>query len=276
MPALFNDIGKKSKDLFSKKYDYKNEIKTINKAKDGLKIEAGLCYGKGVAGSMKGTYKTKDYEAEVELNSCEKSDDKAKVSFGKLVDNLDLELTASSSSTAGLAATYKMDSFVTKLEVDHSSSSTAVKVQGSVGFNDFVAGVGAAVDATNANFDLKDYNFGAQYTHGDIVAALKTAKGRNDVSLSVVHKLSSSLSWGTSLMFHPSDSSRILGLGMEYELSKVTSVKSMADSAGAVAFAVEHKLANPNVKVNLAAQFNVNNYPAPAEKFGMSLVFGDY
>ena len=36
MPVVFKDLGKGAKDLLSKKYDFKNEIKTVNKADGGL------------------------------------------------------------------------------------------------------------------------------------------------------------------------------------------------------------------------------------------------
>jgi voltage-dependent anion channel protein 2 len=276
MPAQFADLGKKAKDLFSKKYDYKNEIKTINKAQDGLKFETGVTYGKTVVGSMKGFYKAKEYEAELQLNSCQQGDDSAKVTLNKLLDNLEVEVNASSSSTVGVAAKYEVDKFASKLEFDHSGSATGLKLQGSFGMNNFTAGVHAAVDCTNANFNLKDYNFGAEYTHGDLVAGIKTANGQKDVTVSVFQKLNSNLSWGSSVLVHPNDFSKTLSLGLEYGLSKTTTVKSMGNTSGAIAFAVEHKLSNPNVKFNIAAQYDANKAPAAAEKFGMSLVFGDY
>jgi len=276
MPAQFADIGKKCKDLLSKKYDYKNEIKTINKAQDGVKVEAGVVYGKGVSGSMKGNYKTSDYEAEISLNSCQQADDSAKVTFSKLVKDLELEVNASSSSTIGLAAKYEADKFASKVEFNHSGSATGLQLQAAFGMNDFTAGLEAAVDCTNANFNLKDYNFGAEYSHGAIIAGLKTAKGQKDVTASVFQKLNSNVTWGTSVLIHPDDFSKTISLGLEYSLSKTSTLKSKGDSAGSIAFALEHKLTNPNMKFNFAAQYDANKAPAAAEKFGISLVFGDY
>jgi len=125
---------------------------------------------------------------------------------------------------------------------------------------------------------LKDYNAGAEVRHKNVTATLKTAKNRQDITLSVFHKLAKDLRWGLHVLVHPTDSlSPVLALGVDHQLSQTTTVKSRGNTEGALGFVVEHRLKNPSVKLNLAAEFDVaKSLSAPAKKFGFSLVFGDY
>lgn len=54
MPTpVFKDFGKKVNDLFKKQYDYKNEVKVISKAGNGVQVESGGYQSGGLVGYSK-------------------------------------------------------------------------------------------------------------------------------------------------------------------------------------------------------------------------------
>jgi hypothetical protein len=60
------------------------------------------------------------------------------------------------------------------------------------------------------------------------------------------------------------------------QLDAKTSVKAKLDSTGTLSGVIEHKLADPRVKFNIAAEFDATSADLAAKKFGLGLVFGDY
>jgi len=95
------------------------------------------------------------------------------------------------------------------------------------------------------------------------------------VTLSLFHKIDSRLRWGSSLVLRPNEGfSPILALGLQYGISKASSVKVKGDNNGALAVAFEHRLKDPNLKFNVAAEYNVAKPFGAARHFGMSLAYG--
>jgi len=279
MPIQFADLGRQTRDLLSKKYDYKTEFKAVTKSRENnVKIETGGS-GRSVQGYMKVCYKNKDFgKLEAEVHSNSEVGDKAKITLNKLVDNVAVTLSASSLATVGLDVTFTKDKFAANVELLHCEKSTNVGLSATLGYQDVTGGLSADIEAPNGNVVLKDYNAGLEFRHKDVTAAVKTANLRNEVTLSVFHKLDQRLNWGTSLVVRPNDGfSPILALGVDYQLSAITSVKAKADSGGALGVAFEHRLKNPAFKFNVAAEYDCSKFCGqPARQFGMSFVYGDY
>jgi hypothetical protein len=279
MPIQFADLGKQTKDLLTKKYDYKTEFKAVTKSRENhVKIEAGGS-GRTVQGYMKVFYKNKDFgKLEAEVHSNSEVGDKAKLKLNKLVDNVAVTLSASSLATVGLEATFHKDKVAANLELLHCEKSTNAGLSATATYQDVTVGASADIEAPNGNVVLKDYNAGLEFHHKDVTAAVKTANLRNEVTLSVFHKLDKRLNWGSSLVVRPNEGfSPILTLGVDYSLSPITSVKAKADSGGALAVAFEHRLKNPAFKFNVAAEYDCSKACGqPARQFGLSFVYGDY
>jgi hypothetical protein len=276
MPIQFADLGKRTKDLF--KYDYKTEFKAVTKSRENnVKLETGG-FGRAVQGYMKVTYKNKDFgKLEAEVHSNSEVGDKAKLKLNKLVDNVAVTLSASSLGTVGLETTFAKDKVAAKLELLHGEKSTA-GISGTVGYQDVTVGASADFEAPNGDVVLKDYNVGAEFRHKHVTATAKTAHLRNEISLSVFHKLDKRLNWGTELTLRPKEGfSPLLTLGVDYSLSAANSVKAKADSGGTLAVGIEHRLKNPALKFNIAAEYDCSkSLNQPARQFGMSFVYGDY
>jgi len=277
MPIQFADLGKKTRDLL--KYDYKTEFRAVTKSRENhVRIETGG-FGRAVQGYMKVFYKNKDFgKLEAEVHSNSEVGDKAKIKLNKLVDNVAVTLSASSLATVGLEATFKKDRVAANLELLHCEKSTNAGISGTASYQDVTVGVSADFEAPDGTVVLKDYNAGAEFRHKDITATVRTANLRNEIALSVFHKLDKRLHWGTSLVVRPNEGfSPHLVLGADYRLPGNASVKAKADSNGALAVALEHRLKAPALKFGVAAEFDCSkSCGQPARQFGLSLVYGDY
>jgi len=276
MPIQFADLGKRTKDLF--KYDYKTEFKAVTKSRENnVKIETGG-FGRAVQGYMKVVYKNKDFgKFQAQVHSNPEVGDKAKLKLNKLVDHVALTLSASSSGTVGLETTFAKDKLAANLELLHGEKSTA-GISATARIQDVTMGASADFEAPNGDVVLKDYNVGAEFRYKQVTATAKTAHLRNEIALSLFHKLDKRLNWGTELTLRPKEGfSPLLTLGAKYYLSSANSVKAKADSGGAVAIGIEHRLKNPALKFNIAAEYDCSKpCNQPARQFGLSFVYGDY
>jgi len=279
VPIQFADLGKQTKDLLQKKYDYKNEFKAItNSRENNVRIETGG-FGRSVQGYIKVFYGNKDFgEVEAEVHSNSEVGDKAKVKFNRLIDNVAVTVSASSLATVGLETTFERDRVAASLNLLHCEKSTNAGISGTVGYQDFTVGASADFEAPNGSVVLKDANVGAEFRHKEVTATVKTANLRQEVALSVFHKLDKRLNWGTSLVVRPHEGfAPLLALGIDYTVSAANSVKAKADSHGTVGVAIEHRLRNPALKFNIAAEYDISkSLHQPARQFGMSFTYGDY
>jgi len=277
MPIQFADLGKQTRDLL--KYDYKTEFRAVTKSRENhVRIETGG-FGRAVQGYMKFIYKNKDFgKLKAKVHSNSEVGDKAKIKLDKLVDNVAVTLSASSLAVVGLETTFAKDRVAASLELLHCEKSTNAGISATVGYQDVTVGASADFEAPNRDVVLKDYNAGAEFRHKDVTATVKTANLRNEIALSVFHKLDKRLHWGTSLIVRPKEGfSPILALGVDYSLSSANSVKAKADSNGTLAVGIEHRLKNPALKFNIAAEYDCSKAcNQPARQFGMSFVYGDY
>jgi hypothetical protein len=270
-PPVFGKLGKSVKDLFSKKYDYANEIKVTSKADPSLKLEAsGSDAGKnGLAGKTVFTYNDKSF-GEAEITVATDKDINGKFTFDQFQDGVDVIVT----TTTALAPTVEVNH-----KTDCSACNLKFKTDGSKHNLDASAvykydAVAVGVSGSTADFgSLKDYNAGLEYSSGDITVSAVTSKKCETVTLSFLQKWTSSLSWGARMNVLPECDA--ITVGTDYKLDGNTVVKGMANTSGVVSTAIEHQLSDPKFKMNLAAEFDTNS-GLSAQKFGVGLSFGDY
>lgn len=272
-PPQFGKIGSKVKDLLSKKYTYHQEIKVCSKADGGLKLEAcGTDAGKdGLAGYTTLKYKDKAFgEAEATLHtSGDVKDTKGKIKFDKFQKGADVSISSSAALAPTVEANYKQDNIATNLKLTTDGKKSSLFGSASYGME----GITLALSGKTTDFSsLKDYNAAAEYQNKDVTLSLVTADKCEKVTVSYFQKWTKSLEWGAKMQLLPA--SNLLTVGTEYELDKHTTLKSMASTDGKVACAVQHKVKDPEFKMNLAAAFDTNK-GLQAQKFGVSLTFGD-
>jgi len=274
VPPQFINLGKRTKDLFKKQYDYKNEVKVISKAENGVVVESGGYYqAKGLAGYSKVNWTDKSIGAfEVEAHSSGEYK-------GKLVTNKyeGVGVTLEGAPAAlSVEAAYAKDAFAASAKVTHAieKGDTTVNVGAVVGFDGISVGGNVDFNAANPSSPT-DYNIGAECAQKDLVGTIVTSNKLIDITASYFQTISSRLVLGSSLLVKPE--SRIFVTGGEYSLDKFTTLKFKGDSVGVVGTAVIHTLTNPAAKVGVSAQFDTqSSNPFSPQKFGLSLSFGDF
>jgi len=174
-------------------------------------------------------------------------------------------------------ATIEKDRVGAIVDVQHDEKTTA-KLSGAFEVNQsLIVGASADVDATGGNVVIEDYHVGAQYRYQNWLPAVTASPNKGSAVVSLYHKLSSDLQWGASVLYRTTKPPPVLSIALSHNLSPVTTIKSRGDSTGILAFAVQHRLKDPRVKLTLATEFDLKkSVHAPAKKFGLSLVFGDY
>lgn len=267
-------------DFISKSFKFGHSVKTVNKSSGGVKIENGASPSGGALKSYtKVNFPAGDFgDAEVQITANGAADaTNAKIEFGQLVKGVDTTLSADSSPNVCLELGYSPVANVgTKFEINTDLDSSK-KLKASV--NAASNGVKATVD-TNiclSGGGLTDYNFKLDYKQKNLLASAKTSKGRSQLTANVCTQMCAGFYAGAQLEHNLKDSSSLVTVGTKNKLDDTTSVSQMVDSNGVLSTAIEHKLTNPAMKINAAAQFNLfGSAPCTAQKFGLGLTFGDY
>jgi len=274
VPPQFSNLGKKTKDLFKKQYDYKNEVKVISKAENSVVVESGGYYqAKGLAGYSKVNWTDKSlgaFEVEAHSNGEYK---------GKLVTNkyegVGVTFEGAPASLSAEAA-YAKDAFAASAKLTHNldAGDTNVNVGAVIGFDGISVGGNCDFNAANPSSPY-DYNIGAECSQKDLVGTIVTSKKLIDITASYFQTISPRLVLGSSLTVKPE--SRIFVTGGEYSLDKFTTFKFKGDSVGVVGTAVTHTLTSPAAKIAASAQFDTqSSNPFSPQKFGLSVSFGDF
>lgn len=276
VPVIFANLGKKTKDLFKKQYDYKNEVKVISKAENTVTIESGGYHQpKGLAGYTKVSWTDKAIgQFEVEAHS--NGEYKGKL-VTKKIENVGFTVEGAPTSVS-VEASYVKDAFAASTKLSHNldKGDTNVNVGAVIGFEGI--SVGGSVDFNAANpGSPTDYNIGAECSQKDLIGTIVTSNKLNDITASYFQTISSRLVLGSSLSVKPDSGSRTFVTGGEFSLDKFTTIKFKGDSVGVVGTAVTHTLSNPAAKLVASAQFDTqSSNPFSPQKFGLSVSFGDF
>jgi len=273
-PPQFSNLGKKTKDLFKKTYDFRNEVKVTSKA-SGVKLENGGALGKSVNGYTKANWKDQ-YLGDVEVEAHSSGVAKAQFKLCKVTDGVDLTVAGAACGGVSVEAAYVQDFVSANAQVCHNlnKSTTCVVASAVFGFEGISIGGVVALDASGSP---KDYNVGAEYAQKDLIASIVTSKKCEDINISVFHNVCPAMQLGASMAVQPEKSARTYTFGTEYKLDKTTTVKAKATSEGIVGTSVTHNLASPAMKVQLSSEYNVlSDDVFKAQKFGVAVNLGEY
>jgi len=279
VPPFYSKFGKSFSDLLKKKFEYNTKISTRNNVTSEVNIESTASTDKGnYSGSVKATYKNKDFgEVETEANTegCLTGSVKAT----KLVDRLTLTLSGTANPSGKLLAEYNQEHFAVTGQVEHTSETTKLEATAVVGFDGFSVGGQARYDT--ATSDLEDYNAAAEYSHDDFTATIVTTDRADKLTASYYHRIKNRVPGLKTFVggrfeydLTKQANNRVLTIGVEHDVDKVTTVKGKVDNNGTFAAVVEHRLDNPAVKLQLASQWKGRS--TTPEKYGLGVTFGDY
>jgi hypothetical protein len=278
VPPFFKNFGKSAKDLLSKKYDYQNKLSAKNNVQSDLAIESSTTSDEkgNWSGNVKATYKNKDFgnvETEVDTRGTASSE----ATFTKLANNTSVIVKVTEKPTVRASAEYKQENVAAAVGVDWSKTTTTADGSVSAGLDGFAVGGDGKYDATKS--EVASYNAGAEYAAKDFTASVKTDKKFEAVLVSYFHNVNTGRAGktqvGGSFAHDWNKKTQVLTIGTEHDVDAATTLKGKVDSEGGVAGAVEHRLANPAVKINAAALFNKNS-GFTAQQFGVGFTFGDF
>jgi hypothetical protein len=278
VPPFFKNFGKSAKDLLSKKYDYQNKLTAKNNVQSDLALETSTTSDEkgNWSGSVKATYKNKDF-GNVETEVDTRGTASAEITATKLANNTSVIVKATEKGTARVSAEYKQENLAGAVGIDWSKANTSADASVAAGLDGFAVGGEGKYDATKSDFS--SYNAGAEYSAKDFTASVKTDKKFEAILASYFHNVNTGRAGKTQVgaQFGAdfTKKTQVLTIGTEHDVDAATTLKGKVDSEGGVAGAVEHRLANPAVKINAAALFNRNS-GFTAQQFGVGFTFGDF
>eukprot|EP00343_Euplotes_focardii_P008988 CAMPEP_0205824824 /NCGR_PEP_ID=MMETSP0206-20130828/22874_1 /ASSEMBLY_ACC=CAM_ASM_000279 /TAXON_ID=36767 /ORGANISM="Euplotes focardii, Strain TN1" /LENGTH=292 /DNA_ID=CAMNT_0053123313 /DNA_START=28 /DNA_END=906 /DNA_ORIENTATION=- len=288
IPPLFSKFGKPTKDLFD--YKFGSSLKVVGKTPDGLKLETKLKGTKSPSGNVSITHKEKTHTLEGNLGTG--GDASTKLTLLKLAPNLKVGLSAGSSkgklsgtASADYCRDYVSANFKAKLLTSGAADFDAGISIGTDGLS-----VGALAKAARSSkdggktdpwaFQTKDCNVGFQYEGSDYTTALFTKNWGYDISLAYHHKVSKKHQVGGQFDYvKGKDGAKdisTLTLGTKYQLDDNTTVSALCKTNKKVWVAFSHKLANPRLKVGVAAEFDSSALQLDTKKFGVNITMGDF
>jgi voltage-dependent anion channel protein 2 len=287
LPPLFSKIGSQTKDLLSKKYDYKNQLTVKGNVQSDLTLESTVVLSDGkdgksksgdINGSVKAKYKNKDFgELEGEIGTSGTLTGELKAT--KLADGLTVSIKGTERPQAKVTAEYKQDSVAASIGVTVESATNKVEPTLVVGADNF--SVGGQVEYDTAAGDLSDYNFGAEFSQKDYTLSLKTQQKATVLVGSYFYNITQKniklrTQIGAQVDWNLKSNDRVLALGTEHDVDETTTVKSRIDTNAQVAAVLEHRLTNPALKVGLSSQWNGRDRTTTPARFGVAFTFGDF
>lgn len=273
-PPQFNNLGKKTKDLFKKTFEYKHEVKVVSSS-GGVKIESGFYHCKGLGQYTKANW-TDRYLGDVEVEAHSSGSAKGQFKL-KNVGGYGANTTVNGTACGGLSAetTYETDLLASTLKVSHNLSKAATSFDLSAVMGAEGVSVGGSLSVKGGS--ASDYNLGAEYAQKDLVASLVTSNKGENITASYYHNISKTCQIGSTMLVKPEAGTRLFGFACNYALDGKTTVRGKIDSNGIAGTSIIHHVANPNLKLQISAQADaLSATPLAAQKLGVSVSLGDF
>jgi len=292
---VFSSIGKSYRDLWKKKFDFKNQVKTTHKTDFGATLTTtGTLTADQVSGGATFKYvdgKWGEVEGEVDTGSNKLW---VKSTLSDKIIYRGTKVILSGGFDPSSKEPIVKDSWSFKGEVEHSQdifTAAASVTLGEEKKEKVDPGIAAnvAVSATighegltvggQINFDqtqnISDYAIGLQYDHGPVTGTLLTENQAEVIKASYLHRVSTKQTVGAE--FVSEDRGKTLNFASEYKPDKATGIKVRASTSGDAAVSVEHRLVDPRVSVTVSAGWKVKGSSnVRLDKVGVGLHFGDY
>jgi len=284
IPPIWSKFGDSLKNLFTKKYDYKNQLTVKNNVASDLAIEStvGLGDAQTFTGTVKATYKNKDFgQIESEVGTVPNKDKatlQTEVKATKIYDGLTLIIKGTDVPNVKGTAEYRQESVAASVGVEATKDKTQVEGTLAAGFDGFTVG---GQGKYCSNHGVADYNFGAEYSQVEYALTLKTESKTEKLVGSYWHNVPTSRNKlktqvGGQVNWNLENGSKVFTVGTEHDIDEATTVKGKIDTDGVLAAVLEHRLTNPAVKLNLSSNWQVKDKSTAPKQFGVALTFGDY
>jgi len=272
--------------LLSKKYDYKHQVTVKNNVNSDLSLESTVGLHEKDAGAftglVKAKYKNKDFgEVEAEIGTHPNKDKatlQAEVKATKFYDGLTIALRGADVPTVRAGAEFRQENVATSVFVEAGKESNAVEGTLAAGFDGFTVGGQGKFCSVHG---VVDYNFGAEYSHSDYFLTLKTAHKAEELAAGYFHTLPGSRGKlkthvGAQVHWNLESGNKVFTVGTDHEIDETTATKAKIDTEGVLAAVLEHRLSNPLLRLQLSANWRVQDRVAAPKQFGVGLTFGEH
>jgi len=287
-PPTYCNIGKNFRDLWSKKFEFKNFVKFVHKAPSFVFTTSGGGDPNNYNGSANVKYTDSWGDVETDLDSTGKAE--AKATLTRLVEG------GKATISGGLSGTKKptdRNSFSVKAgfeesqewftgnllasfdEVDKGNLFNAnVTAAGTLGFEGVTVGgeVKAKVDHEPK---VTDHNVAAQYQTGAFTFALNTEKLGDVYRASTYYQTPlKDYTLGVEFVSDEFDhlpnppNRKALNVVTQYEYNPDLTTKFRWSNSGEFGFALEHRLKNPNVSLLLSSNVKSKGTDVRLDKVG--------
>jgi len=293
VPPTYGNIGKNFRDLWSKKFEYKNFVKVVTKAPSGVTLTTSANID---SNSLNGNATVKyvdnwgDVDSELDSTSGKAY---ATANFTKLVTGGKASLSGgllgskkpSDKNVLSVKAAFEeiQDSFTGVVsaecaEVDKGDGFSAkINASGTIGFDGITVG-GEVKGRVDQDPSVEDHNVGAQYQKDNLTLSLTTEKKGDVIRASYYYAPTKTYAIGAEFVADSADSfRRVLNVASQCEYNPDTTAKFRWSTGGDIGAAVEYRLRNPNVAVLFSTNFKARGTSdIRADKFGVGFTFGEY
>jgi len=271
-PPLYKNTGKSIEDLQTDKYGFARKLAIKSAASNGAKFDAKItASGSDFDGGLKASYKQSDagtFEAEVDTTGTIKYS----LKNDKLADGVVAKITGDETATGKVDIEYRKDFAAVATNTVASQSKASVAFSAVVGFEGL--SVGGQVKYDVKAQDVADYNAVAEYTDKDFTATLKTTNKADNITASYIHEISKDFTLGAQLAYNIPTNGRTLTISSSYNVDDKTLLLTKVNNNGVLTTYYEVALQNPNVKVGLTSEYNIQKQTAHPEKYGINVTVG--
>jgi hypothetical protein len=300
-PALFANFNKEVDDLnepkVANKFNFSNRVVVKRNTGNGLSVSTTATFDDSISGEVEAVYKSSDF-GKLTVNQQTDGAVIAKAKLTTLADNLTVNVEGYSNvsyqnngdDTLKVSAQYLQDQFTVDgtLELSRSITTSKDKKEATSNVNSSVVlkasggsdgfSVGGVINLNpQGENKVGDYDAGFRYEQDNFNFNVQTAKKGQKVNAGYFHRISNIHQFGLFGSLDRSNNARTLTLLNDYDLDSNTCTRVSLDTTGVARVALEHSLADPRVRVNVAQQLDFKgNSKFTASKFGLGLTFGDY
>uniref|UniRef100_A0A7S1XDW5 Uncharacterized protein n=1 Tax=Compsopogon caeruleus TaxID=31354 RepID=A0A7S1XDW5_9RHOD len=275
MVKFYSDQGKTAKKLLSDDFvaDHKVSVKT--KTASGVTFEVSevqSCKTGDLAGEVSVKYLVFGHALTTKFGTGGVASTEATVEKPGKIDGLKVILNGSmseSSKAATAKAEYVKDRVAFTLFSDLMTKKFTSSV--TVGHEGITLGGEASYDV--ASKEVKDYSGAISYTDGkeaevsfSLLDKLQTAK------VTYSHAVRPDLSFGAEFILKRGDSSKVLTIGTQYAVDKLTTLKGKINSSGLLSLAYIQRFPS-NMTMKLSSTTNVNSLESSAPRIGVHLAY---
>eukprot|EP00745_Piridium_sociabile_P001878 TRINITY_DN111303_c0_g1_i2.p1 TRINITY_DN111303_c0_g1~~TRINITY_DN111303_c0_g1_i2.p1 ORF type:complete len:283 (+),score=87.42 TRINITY_DN111303_c0_g1_i2:112-960(+) len=276
-PPSYSDLGKTSRDIFSKGFNY-GFFKLEAKTKTDSGVEFTTSGSNNVeTGKVSGNLETKYKWSEYGLSFTEKWNTENVLNTEITVEDqlakglkiaFDTSFAPQTGKKSGKIKTgYKQDYVNANVDVDFDFAGPTIHGAAVLGYNGWLAGYQMAFDTAKSK--LAKSNFAVGYTQGDFTLHTCVNDGQ-EFAGSIYQRCSPDLETAVTLSWTSGTNATLFALGAKYTLDKNASVSAKVNNSSQIGLGYSQKLRD-GVKLTLSALIEGKSINQGGHKVGLGL-----